>query len=170
MRKKLYDHKTSHSHKLAESICQKKAESTLDGRFFRAQQELLSTTEKVFRRAYYIAKCNRPFTDHPGLIDLQRINGLNMGRILHTNVLCTDIVHFIAEEMIKALMVSIRCTRPKVSILIDESTTVIKKSCLVVYMQAALQNSDPLTFFLSWSRLQQIASLMHFSTASWTMD
>lgn len=75
--------------------------------------------------------------------------------VLDTNVLCTDIVHFIAEDMKKALMVRIRCTRPKVSILIDESTTVSKKICLVVYMQAAVQNSDPLTFFLNVIELEQ---------------
>uniref|UniRef100_A0A0E9QNZ3 Uncharacterized protein n=1 Tax=Anguilla anguilla TaxID=7936 RepID=A0A0E9QNZ3_ANGAN len=57
-------------------------------------------------------------------------------------------------------MASIKCTRPKVSILIDESTTLSKKSCLVVYIRASVQNSDPLTFSwmsLSWSRQQQMA-------------
>lgn len=52
-------------------------------------------------------------------------------------------------------MASIRCTRPKVFILIDESTTVSKKSCLVVYMRASVANSDPLTFFLNITELEE---------------
>ncbi|KAF3833309.1 hypothetical protein F7725_026974 [Dissostichus mawsoni] len=51
----------------------------------------------VFRTAYYIAKNNRPYSDHPGLIELQMINGVNIGRVLHSNVTCTDIVHFISK-------------------------------------------------------------------------
>jgi len=39
----------------------------------------IETTEKVFRTAYCIAKNQRPFSDHPKLIDLQIYNGLNMG-------------------------------------------------------------------------------------------
>lgn len=81
-----------------------------------------------------------------------------MGRVLHSNVLCTDIVHFIADEMKRSLMASIRCTRPKVSILIDESTTVSKKSCLIVYMRASVANSDPLTFFLNVTELEQTSA------------
>lgn len=41
------------------------------------------------------------------------------------------------------------------SILIDESTTLSKKSCLVAYIRASNQNSDPLTFFLEVIELEQ---------------
>lgn len=41
------------------------------------------------------------------------------------------------------------------SILIDESMTLSKKSCLVVYIHASIQNSDPLTFFLEVIELEQ---------------
>ena len=127
LRKKIHEHHTSHSQKLAESICQKPDENTLDASFLKAQQELLFTTERVFRSAYHIAKRDRPYTDHPALIDLQRLNGLNMGRVLHSNVTCTDIVDFISLEMKHALIGSIKNTRPKMSILVDESTTLSKK-------------------------------------------
>lgn len=70
----------------------------------RVQQEILGTTEKGFRIAYYLAKNNCPNTDHHALIDLQRVNGLKMGRVLHSNVTCTDIVHSILKEVKQALM------------------------------------------------------------------
>lgn len=101
LRKKNYMTTKHHTVTNWQSICQKKAESPLDASFLGAKLEQLSTTEKVFRTAYYIAKSNRSFTDHPGLLDLQIISGLNMGRVLHSNVLCTDIVHFTAEDMKK---------------------------------------------------------------------
>ena len=44
----------------------------------------LENTLKIFRTAYKLAKQNRPFTDLPADVELQELNGLNMGRILHS--------------------------------------------------------------------------------------
>ena len=38
------------------------------------------TTDRVFRTVYKIVKSGRPFTDLPTDIDLQVLNGLDMGR------------------------------------------------------------------------------------------
>ena len=111
-----------------------------------AQQEITSSTMSVFRTAYYIAKRNKPFTDHPKLIDLQKANGVNVGRVLHSNVTCAEIIQFISKEMKGALMASILSTRPKHTILIDEGTAISKKSCLVVYLRCSVNNSEPTTF------------------------
>lgn len=61
----------------------------------------IKTTEKVFRTAYCIDKNQRPFSDHPKLIDLQIYNGLNMGRILQSDKSYSNIVDHIAIEMRK---------------------------------------------------------------------
>lgn len=49
-------------------------------------------TKKIFRTAYLIFKNQRPYTDMPKLVDLQVINGVDLGRILQTNVSCTEII------------------------------------------------------------------------------
>jgi hypothetical protein len=48
----------------------------------------VETTIRVFRTVYKVAKQNRPFTDLPLDIELQELNGLNMGRVLHSNFSC----------------------------------------------------------------------------------
>ena len=52
------------------------------------------------------------FTDHPTLIDLQRLNGVDVGRVLHSNMICADIVSHIANEMkTKLVQQIINCSK-----------------------------------------------------------
>lgn len=52
----------------------------------------MKETEAVFRTAYHLAKKNRPFSDHESLIELQELNGVNMGSILHSRYSATQII------------------------------------------------------------------------------
>ena len=45
-------------------------------------QQQHEETCRVFRTAYYIAESNRPYTDHPDLVELQELNDVNFGRVL----------------------------------------------------------------------------------------
>ncbi|XP_049807055.1 uncharacterized protein LOC126249444 [Schistocerca nitens] len=45
------------------------------------------------------AKLNRPFYEFETEIDLQIKNGLDMGRILHSNVACSNIVIHISDHL-----------------------------------------------------------------------
>ncbi|XP_033981881.1 E3 SUMO-protein ligase KIAA1586-like [Trematomus bernacchii] len=144
----------SQSHKLAQDIVKRQNEEALKSSFLKTQKDILASTHNVFRTAYYIAKNNRPYSDHPGLIELQMINGVNVGRVLHSNVTCTDIVHFISKEMREALLASIKVTRPKLTVLVDESTSLSKKSCLIVYLRTSVDSSEPVTFFLDLLELE----------------
>jgi hypothetical protein len=56
------------------------------------------TTIKVFRAANYIARKNKPFSDHEDLVKLQHINGVNFGSILHSRYTATSIIHHVAHE------------------------------------------------------------------------
>ena len=60
-------------------------------------------TQKIFRTAYLISKNQCPFTDMPKLVDLQVINGVDLGRILQTNVSCIQIIDHIAFKMRKKI-------------------------------------------------------------------
>lgn len=80
-------------------------------------------TQNAFRTIYLISKMQRPYIDMPKLVDLQIMNGIDLGRILHTNVLCTEIIDHIAFEMRKKLAEHIVEENRKICILVDESTT-----------------------------------------------
>lgn len=56
--------------------------------------------------------------------------------------------------MRQALVANIKSTRPKLTVLIDESTYLSKRSCLVVYLRTSIHNSEPLTFFLDLLELE----------------
>ena len=61
------------------------------------------TTCRIFRTAYKIAKRNQAFFDFESEIDVQELNGHDMGSILHSANSCANIVQHIANEMRKNL-------------------------------------------------------------------
>jgi len=67
----------------------------------RTQSAQLNNTCKIFNTCYYLIKHERPFSDLPSLVDLQRANGLDMGVILHSRVTAADICEFIGDNMRK---------------------------------------------------------------------
>ena len=90
-------------------------------------QHEYNATCNVFRTAYFITLNNRPYIDHPKLLDLQRFDGINVDRALHSNVVCADIVDHIASEMKNTVLkvITNAANGPKkipISILVDEST------------------------------------------------
>ena len=71
LRKKIWKYKLSDSEILKSMQCkflELRKGKHLKANFKKSNQA--DTTECVFRTAYYIAKNNRPYTDHPKLIDL----------------------------------------------------------------------------------------------------
>jgi len=73
------------------------------------------TTIKVFIRAYYyyVAMQNRPFSDHDDLIKLQEINGVNLGKILHSRYFATNIINHISNIMsYNSYVIHIRISYP----------------------------------------------------------
>jgi len=82
LRKKIYDHHDSASHKTAVDLSNEAGTEKLKTVMITdSQKQHIDTTCKVFRTAYYIAKNNRPFLDHTSLIELQKINGVSLGRM-----------------------------------------------------------------------------------------
>ena len=86
----------------------------------------METTCRVFRTVYGVAIQNRPFKDVPVMIDLQALNGLNTGWVLHSKTTATNIVAHIANKMRKKLCTNVISQKPKLSIIIDDSTIVSK--------------------------------------------
>ena len=72
-----------------------------------------------------------------------------MGRTLHSEKSCAKISQQIATEMRKQVIASVLESNSKMSILVDESTTISKKFVLIIYVRTCVGNSEePLTFFL----------------------
>lgn len=75
---------------------------------------------------------------------------MNMGNVLHSDKTCADTALHIASEMKKMICQNIILTKTKISILIDESTTLSKLSTLVVVVRAFIEDfpGKPYTFNL----------------------
>jgi hypothetical protein len=148
LRKKIHIHKTSISHKACESIKAEHKKVLLETVVDNMNAKHVETTIRVFRTMYTIAKQNRPFTDLPVVIELQELNGLNMGRVLHSNFSCANIVDHISKEMMNKIAQYIIEHNIKISVMVDESTTVSRKSVLVIRLRCTLNEDDPpLSFF-----------------------
>lgn len=154
LRKKMHEHRTSHSHKAAIKLLQDRQQDALKSVLAGQMQQQHAETCSIFRTAYYIAQSDRPYTDHPDLIELQELNGVDLGRVLHSNVICTDIVDHISTEMRKAVIAQMIATKCPFAVLIDESTSIARLSCMVVYVRATFNEQiGPVTFFLDMVEL-----------------
>lgn len=148
LRNKILQHLKSVSHNSSTLIYERK--QTLS----RTQEQLAeqygkyqNSTEKVFRVAYNIAKMNRPYTDLPQHVDCYQSNGVDMGRVLHSDMSCANIINSIASDMRSNLVQSILKSGSKITVLVDESTTVSGKSSLVIHLRSCI-NNKPTTLFL----------------------
>lgn len=101
LRNKIHRHETSRAHEIAQELTEKGGQNVLGNMVRTISETVLAETDAVFRTAYYLAKMNRPFTDHDNLVELQEKNGVNMGTSLHSRYSSTKIVEHIAKEMQK---------------------------------------------------------------------
>ena len=148
LRKKINRHLKSTSHKAATDITAAREKAALENTVAAQQTAAHDDTCRVFRTAYYVAKNDKPYTDHPDLIDLQKANGASVGRVLHSNVVCTDIIDHISLEMKRRVVAEMVAAKSQMSVLIDESTALSHSSCLIVYVRTTLdENVGPITFF-----------------------
>ena len=95
----------------------------------------IEDTKRIFRTAYYLAKNNRPYTDHPDLVELQQLNGTDLGVGLHSRYSATEIIDHITFQMRLKICSRILEIEGKIALIIDESTTISNISTLVVYLK-----------------------------------
>ena len=114
-----------------------------------------STTGKCFVTAYKMAKAARPFLDYEEDISMQMINGVDLGRILHSDSSAREITRHISSQMKKEVLQSIIGSDKQLAVLLDESTTLSTKSALIIYLRAALDEC-PVTFLLDLVELEVV--------------
>lgn len=151
LRGKIHKHVNSQAHVIAFKIVDSQKKDCISEAINKVKTEEVRKTEIVFRTAYFLAKKNRPFTDHPALIDLQTLNGLDCGIILHSRYSATEINDCIATEMKRKIIDNLVLSESKLSVIIDESTTLSNKSVLIIYLKTcvAQNNEKPDFLFLS---------------------
>jgi len=76
---KMFNHQNSGGHKTAERILATTENKVMEQMSARLQKSHEHSTQRIFRTAYYLAKRRRPFADIPELVDLQTLNGAEMG-------------------------------------------------------------------------------------------
>jgi len=148
LRKKISKHKGSQPHITAESIIERSKQETFELQVLKTTKLQFETTEKIFRTAYFIAKNQRPYVDMPKLVDLQVLNGISMGRVLQSDKSCATIIDHIANEMRIKMCKDIIENNRKLCIIVDESTTLSKKTMLVICLRCAIGDAfEVSTFF-----------------------
>lgn len=137
LRRKIFDHKNCASHKTATKMLEEAKQDQLSETFLAQQKSSLNATCKLMRTAYSVAKHNRPYVSFSESIDLQIANGLEMGTCQHSRFAATAMIDCISDEMKAKLCRAIYSRSQKLSVMLDESTTVSRKSCMVVYIRTA---------------------------------
>lgn len=159
LRKKISLHKNTVAHLRTEEVIEKSKHDIIPEHIEKLSKIDTETTEKIFRTAYCIAKNQRPYSDLPKLIDLQIYNGLEMGRILQTDKSCSSIVDHIAIEMRKTICKDIIEFQRKICVIVDESTTLSKKTMLVICLRTTIGSSEDLvTFFFDIVELNETSA------------
>ena len=148
LRKKIHDHKSSTAHIACTRILQTARKKTIETCNTQQLEGQHKSTCKIFRTAYKIAKNGRPYLDMSSDIELQTLNGVDLGRTLHSRFSCTNIIDHIANEMRSSLTEEIVKSGVKFSILIDESTSISRKTVLIIHIRTCLsQSACPITIF-----------------------
>lgn len=78
-RNKIKRHVSSMAHKTACSIIINKESDILTKQFENNAYKIHKSTETIFRTVYFIAKNIRPYDEHSKLLELQKLNGMNIG-------------------------------------------------------------------------------------------
>lgn len=108
LRNKVRVHLNSESHKASGELYRRKQGKSVTQKMLCSQNvKYQSSTEKVFRIAYSIAKMDQPYTDFPEHIDCNKANGMDLGALLHTDKTCAAIIDSISADRRIGLVKSI---------------------------------------------------------------
>jgi OTU-like cysteine protease len=149
LRKKMSTHVSSTAHRIAQEIMQQAEKGGMDKVLQSMNSDAIEMSCKVFRTAYYLARNDRPFSDHQSLLELQQANGLDVGIGLKSRYSATEIVQHVYDTMRKTACSAIIQCKGKIAVLVDESTTVSNQSALIVYLKCETDKSaEPHYMFL----------------------
>ena len=68
---------------------------------------------------------------------------MDLGTVLHGRTSCTSMIKVISNTMKADACAQIVQNESKISLIVDESTSVSKKSCLILYLRAKIDKAEP---------------------------
>ena len=148
LRKKIAKHEQSKAHNELVKVLKAREENSIKTSTVKGQDKHKEVTEKCLRTAYFVAYQNRPLSDYPDLIDLQEKNGVNLGSTLQSRFSRKEMVNCIAESMRAKICERIKAEERKIAIITYESTTISKKSCVIIYIRSVVCDDKPVNVFL----------------------
>ena len=154
LRNKVRKHALSKAHTQAVNVAEQQDKAAIENAMEVMTESYMKETEAVFRTAYHIAKKNRPFSDHESLIELQELNGLKMGTILHSRYSATQIIQHVASEMQSKIVSNIIASSSKLAVLIDEASSLSHKAVMTVSIKASIQEESPEFIFIELVELE----------------
>lgn len=155
LRNKVRKHALSKAHSQAVKMAEQQKEAVIENAVAAMTESYMKETEAVFRTAYHLAKKNRPFSDHESLIELQELNGVKMGSILHSRYSATQIIKHVANEMQSKIVSSIIASSSKLAVIFDEASSLSHKAVMTVSIKATVQEEEsPEFIFLELVELE----------------
>ena len=112
---------------------------------------------KLMKTAYYAVKMNMSYKNHENMVSLQRENGIDMGQMLFSEKAMKDMVDHIASKMRNRLLQKIKNDNMDISLMIDESTSVRQKTCLIIYIRLSIDGKGR-NFFWKLMELKSTTS------------
>lgn len=153
LRKKMSEHFLSTAHSICVQRLQDCEEDPITKCMDKVDQKDIDSTNRVFNTVYSLAKRGRPFSDVEDEIDLQIKNGVDMGVGLHSRKTVVKIVDHIAKEIKKKVFNKIIEQNLKISVIIDEASTIFSKPVVVFFLKIEDCELSP-TIFLDLVELE----------------
>uniref|UniRef100_A0A4X2K3N5 KIAA1586 n=1 Tax=Vombatus ursinus TaxID=29139 RepID=A0A4X2K3N5_VOMUR len=171
LRKKIREHDVSKAHTKIQNLLKESADDSISNIVHKLNNKNIDATVRVFKTVYSLVKRNRPLSDIEGAIELQEKNGIDIGNCLRTRYSATRIAEHIAKEIKMKMFKNIVEENAKICVVIDEVTTISKKSTLVIYLQCALQSAPaPIMLFVALKELVSTTAECIFDTLLSTLD
>lgn len=123
----------------------------------------LLITAKMFRSVFVLNKLSLTYSDHAGLVMLQKANGIDMGYHHYERSGCTKMSLFMSDVMHDTLIEYLMKNKRPISIIVDGTTDLSTIHYMIVYLQT-IEDNMPVIYFYKLIELKAETGLAHFET------
>ena len=94
-----------------------------------------------------MTKSNIPMAQFPNLVAMQRRNASDLGTTQFSEKACKKMVFLISETLKRRLQKYIEVNKLDFSLMVDESTTIVNTTALIIYIRVYIPSVGPQNFF-----------------------
>ena len=161
--KKMKEHFSSKTHRICLQQLQHRANNQITKCMDALNQKRIQFTCRVFNTVYSLVKRNQLFSDIEDEVELQIKNGVDMGYGLHSRKTVVKIVDHIAKKIKSEVFAKITEQNKKICIIIDEASTISRKSVLIIFVKIENEDFSP-TIFLDLVELESQGAEQIYNT------